>query len=225
MYLKEKGATKTIYTTPIDDASRSQAAAAAELCDAATQGNITLLTELARTQIAREGPKVIDRGDYDARTPLHLAASEGRLNVAKVLVMEFGANPSPEDRWGGTPLQDVLRFNTPRHQAVAEFLRSVHATRLPFRSVYFWQLSDQDIEMSRLAVWVTRGETLNARRILLQTKAHGGFPLLREQLTVVDRTFGSTVLHWAARAGNVELLELLVGYAEQLELMPTCGES
>ena len=220
MYLKTRGATKTIYTTPIGETSRSPAAAAAALCDAAYVGNVPELTQLAKTQIEHEGPAVVNRGDYDARTPLHLAASEGRLDVAKTLVLEFGAHPSPEDRWGGTPLQDVLRFNTTRHLAVAEFLRSVHATRLPFRSVHFWQYADQDIEMSRLCVWVTRGETMMARRILLQTKAHGGFQLLREQLTATDRSFGSTVLHWAAHSGSVELIELLMQYANQLDMAP-----
>lgn len=219
-YLKSKGATKTVYTQQPDASLKSSAAAAADLCDAAYVGNVAELTALATKQVALEGPHVINRGDYDSRTPLHLAASEGRLDVAKTLVLEFGAHPSPEDRWGGTPMQDVMRFNTQRHQAVADFLRSVHATNLPFRSVHFWNIADADIEMSRLCVWVTRGETMMAKRILLQTKAHGGFQLLREQLTATDRLMGSTVLHWAAHAGVVELVELLMEYAHQLGMAP-----
>jgi hypothetical protein len=37
-------------------------------------------------------------GDYDKRTPLHLAASEGLLEVVKFLLDEGGAQVSPVDR-------------------------------------------------------------------------------------------------------------------------------
>ena len=49
-----------------------------------------------------------DAADYDRRTPLHLAAAEGRGHVARYLV-DNGARVSPEDRWGGTPIDDALR--------------------------------------------------------------------------------------------------------------------
>ena len=39
------------------------------------------------------------------------AASEGRLNIVKFLVEGAGANHSPVDRWGGTPLDDARRSN------------------------------------------------------------------------------------------------------------------
>ena len=51
----------------------------------------------------------IDAGDYDLRTALHLAASEGNLDAVAFLVDEAGADPSPIDRWGGTPLDDARR--------------------------------------------------------------------------------------------------------------------
>ena len=40
---------------------------------------------------------------------MHLAASEGHLEVVKLLVDEHGADPSPCDRWQGTPLDDAIR--------------------------------------------------------------------------------------------------------------------
>lgn len=43
-------------------------------------------------------------GDYDRRTPLHLAAAEGHLDTVRVL-LEHGADESAQDRWGTTPAQ------------------------------------------------------------------------------------------------------------------------
>eukprot|EP00966_Prymnesium_polylepis_P207020 4795638-Prymnesium_polylepis.3 len=60
-------------------------------------------------------------GDYDKRTAIHLAASEGRLEVVKFLIEEAGANHSPADRWGGTPLDDATRH---AHTQVIDYLKS-----------------------------------------------------------------------------------------------------
>lgn len=58
--------------------------------------------------------------DYDRRTALHVASSEGHLDVVKFLVSK-GAKINRSDRWGGSPLDDAHRH---RHTAVASFLRS-----------------------------------------------------------------------------------------------------
>ncbi|KAA8541403.1 hypothetical protein F0562_025366 [Nyssa sinensis] len=44
--------------------------------------------------------------NYDLRTPLHLAASEGLYSMAKLL-LEAGASIFSKDRWGNTPLDDA----------------------------------------------------------------------------------------------------------------------
>lgn len=41
--------------------------------------------------------------DYDKRTPLHLAATEGHVSIC-VLLIENGADVNARDRWGQTPL-------------------------------------------------------------------------------------------------------------------------
>ena len=56
----------------------------------------------------RRSPK-LSRSTDDKRTAMHLAASEGMLEVVRALVEDLGANHSPVDRWGGTPLDDALR--------------------------------------------------------------------------------------------------------------------
>lgn len=49
----------------------------------------------------------MNRGDYDRRTPLHLAASTGQLKVVKFLIEKANVDNSPKDRWGATPLNDA----------------------------------------------------------------------------------------------------------------------
>ena len=60
----------------------------------------------------------LNETDYDGRTGLHLAASEGHLEAVKLLV-QIGVHLNPKDRWGGTPLDDARREN---HKSVASFL-------------------------------------------------------------------------------------------------------
>ena len=49
----------------------------------------------------------LNLGDYDKRTAIHLAASEGNYEMVKWLV-ENGADVNAVDRWGGTPLQGII---------------------------------------------------------------------------------------------------------------------
>ena len=56
--------------------------------------------------------------DYDARTALHLAASQGQVEVVKFLLTN-GASASPKDRYNGSPLDDAKREG---HQEVVTYL-------------------------------------------------------------------------------------------------------
>ena len=77
---------------------------AADLCDAASRDDISKLRTLVLDHELDPGA-----GDYDRRTALHLAASEGRIAAVTCLVDELHADPNPVDRWGGTPLDDARR--------------------------------------------------------------------------------------------------------------------
>jgi glutaminase len=84
------------------------------LITAAVYGDLPSLQHLEARGVDLNG------GDYDRRTALHLAASEGQLEVVRyLLAREVDVNPL--DRWGGTPLDDAHREN---RQAVAELLAS-----------------------------------------------------------------------------------------------------
>ena len=111
MYLLAKGAVRNV---------QAENDTAAALCQAASKGDIDELKK-----IKREGGDV-NIGDYDKRTAMHLAASEGMLAIVKALVEDLGANHSPVDRWGGTPLDDALRHN---HSNVAIYLISKGAAK------------------------------------------------------------------------------------------------
>ncbi|GGO35455.1 glutaminase A [Streptomyces lasiicapitis] len=84
------------------------------LCWAAGQGD---LNEIRRLVASGADP---DAADYDGRTPLHLAAGEGRVDVVKYL-LNRGVRVAPRDRWEGTPLSDAQRSG---HQETVDVLRA-----------------------------------------------------------------------------------------------------
>jgi hypothetical protein len=92
-----------------------------DMCAAAASGDIDRLRVLVQVYSMS-----VDEGDYDQRTAIHLAASEGSLQAIRCLVEEFHAKLSPIDRWGGTPLDDAIRGG---HNAVAQYLSTQGARR------------------------------------------------------------------------------------------------
>ena len=50
----------------------------------------------------------INKGDYDKRTPLHLASTEGYYDVVEFLC-KHGADVNVADRWEYTPLDDAIQ--------------------------------------------------------------------------------------------------------------------
>lgn len=75
-------------------------------------------------------PDLLEFRDYDRRTALHVAASEGHLTIVQFLVESVFNNKrsvrtkkrllNRSDRWGGSPLDDAHRH---RHTIIAQFLR------------------------------------------------------------------------------------------------------
>ncbi len=66
-------------------------------------------------------PSIVNFRDYDRRTPLHIAASEGKLGLCQLLV-ENGARINRSDRWSNSALDDAIRH---RHLDCAEYLQSI----------------------------------------------------------------------------------------------------
>lgn len=82
------------------------------VCWAASQGDVHELQRLYASGADMAA------ADYDGRTGIHLAASEGHLDAVKFLAAK-AVDISPKDRWGGTPLVDAKRGN---FKKVIEFL-------------------------------------------------------------------------------------------------------
>lgn len=51
----------------------------------------------------------VNRYDYDKRTPLHIACSEGSFGIIKLL-LKAKANVNARDRWGNLPIDDIKRW-------------------------------------------------------------------------------------------------------------------
>lgn len=85
---------------------------------------VALGNQFELEKLLQERPHLVNFRDYDFRTPLHLAASEGHVDICRFLV-EKGARVNRSDRWGGSPLDDAHRH---RHSEVIQYLRQQGAT-------------------------------------------------------------------------------------------------
>lgn len=85
---------------------------AGELCTAAVEGDLPTLQQLL------QAGHVVNAGDYDRRTAIHIAASEGNKQVVAYLLSQ-SADPTARDRWGHTALDEATRAG---HREVVELL-------------------------------------------------------------------------------------------------------
>ena len=66
-------------------------------------------------------------GDYDGRTPIHLAASEGHLKIVKYMIEKAKLKHfDPIDRWGNTPYDDAVRGG---FEELSNYLKSLKDKR------------------------------------------------------------------------------------------------
>ncbi len=102
-YLKTKGG-KPGKTVIYHEVNQTTSLDEFRLIYAAYYGDLFMLKILFNIGVGINGQ------DYDARSALHLASSEGKLEAVKFLV-ENGANINIKDSRGSIPLDDAIREN------------------------------------------------------------------------------------------------------------------
>lgn len=104
-YLREQGAKFGKTSTEIN-----------KFIEAASAGDIEEVKALLEFGTTLD----MNQGDYDQRTALHLACSEGRLKMVELLVRQDGVDVNVKDRWGNLPLDDAKRAKRNSEQIVKE---------------------------------------------------------------------------------------------------------
>ncbi|XP_028251857.1 60 kDa lysophospholipase isoform X2 [Parambassis ranga] len=123
-------------------------------CAAAKIGDIEALEAL------KEMGSNLCLGDYDGRTPLHIASCEGHLKLVQYL-LSHGASVHAKDRYGDSPLGNAVRF---RHKEVVKLLRKTgaHFTRdeLEEAGTELCSLAASG-DLDGLEIWSIAGADLN----------------------------------------------------------------
>ncbi|KAF5769352.1 putative potassium channel, voltage-dependent, EAG/ELK/ERG, rmlC-like jelly roll [Helianthus annuus] len=94
------------------------------LCSCVARGDIDFIRRLLSNGIDPNSK------DYDFRTPLHVATSQGSCLIAKLLV-EAGASVLLKDRWGNTPLDEARSSGNKILIKLLEEARSLQLSEFP----------------------------------------------------------------------------------------------
>lgn len=87
--------------------------------------------------------------DYDHRTPLHVAASEGLFLMAKMLV-EAGASVVAKDRWGNSPLDEARMCG---NKKLIKLLEDANTAQPYIRPSSFHEPQDEKFERRKCTVF------------------------------------------------------------------------
>jgi len=221
--------------TPLDDALRQNHSAVVEYlvrCGAVKGCNELASVDISSTaccaaasrgdadalRVVHRAGGDVSKGDYDGRTAMHLAACEGRLAIIELLVDELGADHSPVDRWGNTPLDDARRC---QQAAVVAFLEAKGATSLCIDMSAFVLCSaafagnvDSLAKISDTGGCLDHGD-YDRRTALHVAAAEGRYEAVAFLLergvnpNPCDR-FGGTPLDDATRQGHTSVRQLLI---------------
>lgn len=116
------------------------------LCEAAQAGCDDIIREVIH-QLDNPNP-----GDYDGRTPLHLACETGNLQIVR-MITKNGAELDCKDRFGVTPLCAATLSG---HVEVCHFLRekgaTLNMTNEATIELLFWTVHTNDIDLLELVV-------------------------------------------------------------------------
>lgn len=189
-------------------AARSRAMLTSEVLEAASRGDLMRLKRLGDENAE------LQNGDYDKRSPLHLAAAGGHENVVQFL-LEHGVDPNLSDRWGGTPLDDALLSDSEETQ---ELLKQ--AGGLPGTSAHTSSegdtdpnVLDEDPTVVAEFVWAAaQGDMYGLRRLTAQGIL----------MNVADYD-GRTALHLAACEDQIQAVRYLLAHGHPVHVRDRWG--
>ncbi|KNA17127.1 hypothetical protein SOVF_082820 [Spinacia oleracea] len=115
-------------------------------------------------ELVEESGADVNYRDMDNRTPLHVAACQGYVEVVNLL-MSMKAEVDPKDRWGSTPLADAIFY---KNHEVVKVLED-HGAKPPMapmhvknaRDVPEYEIVPQEIDFSN-SVNINKGTFLRA---------------------------------------------------------------
>jgi ankyrin repeat protein len=157
-------------------------AATRMLCNAAGKSD---LDELRR--VIKKDPDCVCGVDYDGRSALHVAASEGHVSVVEILLSNDSSNINSVDRWKRTPLFDAVDHG---HEEAAKLLRSKGATIVNEERAFKFCTLSYEGDLEGLKKCFAKGEDLD-----------------------VSDYDGRTALHLAATEGHAAIVTFLLDVA------------
>lgn len=167
-------------------------------------------------------PEHVQFRDYDRRTALHVAASEGHFDIVKLLVEKFNSPVNRSDRWGGSPLDDAHRH---RHEQVAMYLRSKGGSTgsMDLKTLLISAVANGD--MDELKMLLRGYATKKEKKPFLLSISNSGKNLNKSRsLDVNGQDYdGRTALHIAASVGNVEAVKILVENGANVNVLDCWG--
>ncbi|KAK2994259.1 hypothetical protein RJ640_013158 [Escallonia rubra] len=123
----KSGHEKVVYILVKEGASLNIDDAGSFLCALVAKGDSEFLKRILANGIDPNSK------DYDHRTPLHVAASQGLFLMAKFL-LEAGASVFSKDRWGNTPLDEGRMCGNKNMIKLLEEAKCSQLAELPDRS-------------------------------------------------------------------------------------------
>ncbi|KAJ6418648.1 hypothetical protein OIU84_001921 [Salix udensis] len=127
--------------------------------------------------------------NFDYRTPLHIAASEGLHSIAGLLV-EAGASVFPKDRWGNTPLdeartggnKDLIKLlEAARSSQIADDMQRMKCTVFPFHP---WDPKEK--RRDGVVLWVPQTIEELVKAAMDELKSSGGYILSENGGKILD---------------------------------------
>ena len=192
-------------TTRIDPKlpiSRWRASSCSEAIWAASNGNIRTLERLVNEQ------RDLQIGDYDMRTPLHLASAEGQLEAVQFLLKQ-GVKPIP-DRWGGFGYTDAKINN--HNEIVKEFEKLNMKYTEPNHLV-----EDPNGKTDEMAIYDDELAVIELLFAAADNNVDGIRQLIAKGVPVNAGDYDSrTALHLAAAEGHFESVEYLLSHGHPL---------